>query len=250
MRPTLASLYGESLAPVKLNKLKPGTLSLDIISLPKPSTSAEPLSDILQQLISTYFLHSLTCVLSCPTLPDPTSLWGALNKERTLLHWIEHLPSLPSKHRDSALTKGYSLLAKVTTTLQNSTSPRLIFSLRTYALHLLLLTTPGSLEANTFWDQVFKFCLSFVKSSSAQGDTEDAILSVVMGVFREVVDAAERREDAGTWMAGRGFVGALEYWMGFAKRVRLFCNRVNVYKRLDIYPHRSETWLFWIEFQH
>ena len=231
MRAPLSALYGPQTT-------KPNALS-DLLSLPLPPS---PLSETLQILISTYLSHALT-VLS---QSQPQSQWQALSTTLqttpTLLQWLPHLPSLPQKHKDSILTRAYSMLAKLPSPSSNHTgssnAPRMTFELRAYALQCLLHTTPGSLDPNTFWDQTTKFCVSFVKASSVSSSSpaplaspaapalnapaktrEDEVVSAVLRVFGVLVGVVGTRVDREDWMSGRGFVGFCEYWMGFAKRV-------------------------------
>ena len=48
---------------------------------------------------------------------------------------------------------------------------------------------------------------------------EDGVTKTVMHVIEELIESVGKREDKNKWMSGRGFVGVLEYWTGFAKRV-------------------------------
>lgn len=177
----------------------------DLFCLPLPDIV---ISDTLQTLISTYFLHAFTLF---PL--SPLSSNSLLSSTNTLIYWIPHLSSLSTKHKDTILMRTYSLLSK-----QSPSSPRTAFSLCTYALRCLLCTTPGSLDPNTFWDQAAKFGASFVKAGSAPLG-EDEVVCVVLRTFAQLVQGAEEREDRRDWASGRGFVGFCEYWMSFAKRV-------------------------------
>ena len=48
---------------------------------------------------------------------------------------------------------------------------------------------------------------------------EDGVTKTVMDVMDELVESVRKRKDKNKWMVGRGFVGILEYWVDFAKRV-------------------------------
>jgi len=72
-------------------------------------------------------------------------------------------------------------------------------SLRTYGLHCLQHTSPGSLDPNTLWDQATKFGVSFVEASTAQGQGEEEVVEVVLETFGELVRLAGVREDGREW---------------------------------------------------
>lgn len=199
----------------------------DIISLPLPAADAS-LSEILQTLISTYFLHAITIAFQSSSPLDTFSLSTALTTTPTILEWLPYFPALTSKHKDSILKRVYSVLTKSSS---STASPHTTLSLRTYALHCLLHTSPRSLDPSTFWDQATKFGVSFVKASG-QGkklekekkndEEEEKVVSMILATFGELVRLACDREDGKAWLCGRGFVGFCEYWIGFAKRVGLF----------------------------
>ena len=225
MRAPLVELYGtsaptpETATPQNLQtNLPPQRPSLELLSLPFPP-NLESLSEVVQQLISTYLLYIFSCILSSTQTPDASPLCSILlnNTKPTLLQWLPHIMTLPSKHKESVITRSYTVLIKYTTALPPQTPGLISFTLRAHALHLLTYTPPNAIEPNTFWDQTAKFCLSFVKGSSP-GD-EDGVTKTVMHVMDELVESVRKREDKDKWMAGRNFVGVLEYWMGFAKRV-------------------------------
>ncbi|KAF7984668.1 hypothetical protein HWV62_12932 [Athelia sp. TMB] len=194
MHAPLARLYGPTI---------PGSEDLDnLLSLPLPSTA---LAETLQTLITTYFLHVLTVLSPSSTLPH--LLTGATG----ILEWLPHLPSLPVKHKDSTLTRIYTLLTK--TTITPTPSPSAAYALRSYGLRCLAYTSPSTLSPNTFWDQAVKFSVAFVKAGEREEVTND-----VMRTFALLVKVVEEREDRESWLIGRGFVGFCEYWMGFTKR--------------------------------
>jgi separase len=236
MRTPISALYGPPTP-------KPATQT-DVLAIPLPPSSTS-LSETLQTLISTYLLHALV-ILShkFQSQSHSQSQWQALSNTLqstpTLLQWLPHLPSLQPKHKDSILTRAYSVLAKLPSSpspspsnhpaSNSSSNSRTTFELRTYALHYLLHTSPGCIEPNTFWDQATKFCIVFVRSSSShlpstsntRGQTEDEVVKAVLSAFGVLVSGVNAREDQGGWMRGRGFVGFCECWMGFAKRVSSF----------------------------
>lgn len=178
------------------------------LSLPLPCTV---LTETLQTLISTYFLQVITALSSSSSLPN------LLIKASTgLMEWLPHLPSLPLKHKDSTLTRTYTLLTK--STITPAPSPPTAYALRTYALRCLVCTSPGTLTPKTFWDQTLKFAVSFVKTGE-----KDEVTREVMHTFALLVKAVEEREDRAMWLEGKGFMGFCEYWMAFAKRVSRVC---------------------------
>jgi hypothetical protein len=73
------------------------------------SPASTSLSDALQTLISTYLLHALV-ILSHKFQSQCQVLWDTFQSTPTLL---PHLPSLQPKHRDSMVTRAYSVLAKL-----------------------------------------------------------------------------------------------------------------------------------------
>lgn len=226
MRTPLCTLYNVSQSTAKCES-KSHSL-FDVLSLPLPAPDTL-LSEILQMLVSTYLLHAITVTLSANAvspLLDPSLLSTALQTTPTLLQWLPYLSALPTKHKDSILTRVYSLLTKSFPSATSSaaiavTLPHVTLSLRTYALKCLLHTS-GSLDPNTFWDQVIKFGVSFVKASTTQAQNEEEVIGVVLRAFAELARLAGERENEWRWISGRGFIGFCEYWMGFAKRVSFF----------------------------
>lgn len=177
--------------------------SNNLLSLPIPHIT---LSETLQTLISTYFLQVITALSTSSVLPHLLD-----EASPGLIEWLQYLPSLPLKHKDSTLTRIYTLLAKSTAV---NTSPPGTYSLRIYALRCLSSTSPGTVAPNTFWDQAVKFAVAFVKT-----EEKDEVTRQVMRTFPLLVKAVEGRKDRGTWLEGKGFIGFCEYWMAFAKRV-------------------------------
>lgn len=114
------------------------------------------------------------------TVPQPAAT-------ATFIPWIQcsyiagSLQFLPTKHLDSLLTRTYTALAKSSSlTVPTPTElapipkqqhidqphPSHILLIRTYALHCLLQTTPSIISPSTFWDQVVKFGVQFVRATS------------------------------------------------------------------------------------
>lgn len=195
MQPALTRVYD----PTNTNSKN----SNNPLSLPLPCTV---LTETLQTLILAYFLQVITALSSSSSLPN------LLKASTGLMEWLPHLPSLPLKHKDSTLTRTYTLLTK--STITPAPSPPTSYALRTYALRCLVCTSPGTLTPNTFWDQALKFAVSFAKAGEKNEVTREA-----MHTFALLVKAVEERDDRAIWLEGIGFMGFCEYWMAFAKRV-------------------------------
>lgn len=94
-----------------------------------------------------------------------------------------------------------------------------------YALRCLAYTTPGTIEANTFWDQATRYAGVFVKTTPQKG--EEQTTSMILHGYAQLVDLAEQRSDREMFMSieqeGKGFLGLCEHWLSFAKRVNSSC---------------------------
>jgi separase len=75
-------------------------------------------------------------------------------------------------------------------------------------------------EQDKFWNQATKFGATLVNSVASDVNSMDNATRIILNHFSGLVDIAERRNDTGAFLTGRGFYGFCEYWMKFAKRVR------------------------------
>lgn len=206
-----------------------------LLSIPSPPS---PLSNpIILNLISTYLLH----VLVVKTRPDKATsksieeLASVLVSPttRSLLHWFPDFANLPAKHTDYLLTRAYSTLTKLCSsfsTTPNKPDPKLrvpipspesLFTLRTYALRCLCHTSPGVIQAGTFWDQATSFAATLAKVS--QKSSEERATRLVLDAFSEIASLVMKRSDREKF-AGvdvNGFLAFCDYWTSFAKRVSI-----------------------------
>jgi separase len=170
-------------------------------------------------IISTYLLNSLTIFANISPPPELASLSRTLKETSTLLDWAPHLCALPSmqKHTDAVLTRAYSVLTKSATLVTTSTQmSRELYAVRAYALHLLLHTSQGTIDPNTFWDQAMKFATVLVKGSKT---AETAAAKVVLTTFDELAERSQAI-DPGRWRQGTSWIDFCDFWMGFAIKVR------------------------------
>ena len=175
-------------------------------------------------LTSTYLSYALTIVTHAIfTLAQDTKEHAQclevfpqlLTTTPSLISWIPVLSTLPVKQLDSALTRAYTALTKACMTCKSH--PKAIFQLRAYATTCLAHTSPGTVEPDTFWDQVCRFGGAFIKSRDC---SEEEAISVVLLAFSDLTNRVDGSSVRDTFMAGKGFVGFCEYWMAFAKKVR------------------------------
>jgi separase len=140
----------------------------------------------------------------------------ALVESGTLLTWVPYCASLPRKHIDTTLTRAYTMLTKLCSSM--SANSRSTFLIRVYALKCLLCTSPGTIQPNTFWDQIQKSCTVYVRSSFPISEVEElSAATLVSESLGEVVQIAQSKS---SFVEGRSFVLLCEMWTGFAKRVR------------------------------
>ncbi|KAL4079673.1 hypothetical protein J3A83DRAFT_4211529 [Scleroderma citrinum] len=138
---------------------------LHLLSLPL-SVSTDATITTLALTTLTYALNALITRLlhSALLLRDMASV---LQNNTTLLDWAQyaHRNSILEKTRDTLLTRTYTSLTKVCSTLStdvntlNREDLQSIFYLRIYALSCLLYTSPGTIKPSTFWEQLQKACL-------------------------------------------------------------------------------------------
>jgi separase len=153
------------------------------------------------------------------------SFSAALLDPGTLLTWMPHFVSLPDKHKDSILTRTYTVLTKSFPSL--STSSHSTFLIRMYALKCLLCTSSGTVQPTNFWDQVRKSCTACVKTSSPMSEVEElSSAKLVSECLGELVQMAQSRS---SFIEGKSFILTCEMWMSFAKRVRDHSSRSQHY---------------------
>ncbi|KAG6920238.1 hypothetical protein DXG01_005007 [Tephrocybe rancida] len=203
---------------------KPTSHHLIVIPLP----TSEAIDTTLLTLTTTYLAYSLTIHANITPKPSKNSKEASTNLdslshalssgETSLLAWIPRCSALPAKQLDSVLTRAYTALTKAC--MMCKTNSRAVFSLRMYAVACLALTSAGTVEATTFWDQVVRFGGAFVKSRELE---EEEMMRVVLAAFSDLVRVVEERNDAPVLLSGKGFVGFCEYWLAFGKKAGDIC---------------------------
>ncbi|KDR77139.1 hypothetical protein GALMADRAFT_66375 [Galerina marginata CBS 339.88] len=195
----------------------------NLLSIPQPVPP--PSNPIVLNLISTYLVYALILKAQAENAIEELSSTLCSPIIRSLLSWLPILSALPAKHTDSLLTRAYTVLSKLCSSSSAGKPkapprPESIFIVRMYALRCLAHTTPGTIEANTFWDQATKISVGFVKATSLKA--EEQTTSMVLNAFAELLQIAEHRSDRETFIAvgevGRGFLAFCEHWMDLAKR--------------------------------
>lgn len=216
MHARLLALIGVSDCKAVVHSCSATTYPVHLLFLPLPMSP--PTDTILLTLISTYLLHAiitLTNNVLC-SLSATDSFSAALLDPGTLLTWIPHLVSLPDKHKDSILTRTYTVLTKSFPSL--STGFHSTFLIRMYALKCLLCTSSGTVQPTNFWDQVQKSCTACVKTLSPMSEAEElSVAKLVSECLGELVQMAQSRS---SFIEGKSFILICEMWMSFAKRVR------------------------------
>ncbi|VDC05614.1 unnamed protein product [Peniophora sp. CBMAI 1063] len=215
MHSPLVNLITESAEPAST------PTALNLLSLPLPT---KPVDEVLASLCASFLLHALIVNANLPH--DLMKLTHALASPNTtsLTTWICACPSIPTKYADGLLTRAYTALAKRTS--DQSLDPCPALHLRQHALQCLLLTTPGTVEPATFWDQAVKFGVGFARATPALwlaggGSTfekEKEATRRVMDVYHVLYEGAQKREDARAFCAGKAFLNFCDYWLGYAKK--------------------------------
>jgi separase len=90
--------------------------------------------------------------------------------------------------------------------------------IRMYALKCLLCTSAGTVQPNTFWDQIQKSCTVYVRYSSPMSEAEE--LSVAKLVSKSLGEVVQIAQSKSSFVEGKPFVLLCETWASFAKRVR------------------------------
>ncbi|KAG1861269.1 peptidase family C50-domain-containing protein [Suillus subluteus] len=179
-----------------------------------------PVDAVLLTLISTYLMHAIILFThiamssSSSTIATLDTVCTALVESGTLLTWMPYCVSLPSKHKDTTLTRAYTALTKSCSSM--SANARSTFLIRVYALKCLLCTSPGTVQPNTFWDQIQKSCTVYVRSSSPMSEAEElSVATLVSESLGEVVQIAQSKL---SFLEGNSFILLCETWTRFAKR--------------------------------
>lgn len=176
-------------------------------------------------MISTYLVQALsTACFMLSSGEDTDELAELLSSPNTccLNAWLPKLHSIPQKQLDSLLTRAYTVVTKACMNRSSSKSkpsPRSIFLLRGYALRCLVRASLGTVEPGSFWDQLLRFTASFTKSCGELG-REGEGTTVILATFEGIVQCAEARTDASSFLDGSKFLSFCDYWITFAKRVR------------------------------
>ncbi|KAG2081359.1 peptidase family C50-domain-containing protein [Suillus cothurnatus] len=195
------------------SKLPVRLLSLPLQMIPPPADA------VLLTLISTYLMHAIIffthiVMSSSSTITTLDSFSTALVESDTLLTWVPYCVSLPRKHVDTTLTRAYTVLTKSCSSI--SVNTRSTFLIRIYALKCLLCTSPGTVQPNTFWDQIQKLCTVYVRSPSPMSETEE--LSVAMLVSESLGEVVQMAQSKSSFVEGKSFALLCETWTSFAKR--------------------------------
>ncbi|KAJ7632765.1 cysteine peptidase C50 [Roridomyces roridus] len=190
--------------------------NLHLLSIPRPQAPADP---ILLTLVTTFLLHALTTISHLVSTPaskiSPASFSYALGSCPTILEWSPLLSTLPASHADMIFTRAYSSLIKAAGVLQTTIkSYRHAFSLRDYAISCLAHTGPGKIQPQSFWDQCIKSAALYVKASEENNEATQSVLDA----FGRLVTRMQAREDAESFMSGKGFISFCECWTSFANR--------------------------------
>ncbi|KAF8623369.1 hypothetical protein AX17_007447 [Amanita inopinata Kibby_2008] len=193
------------------------------------------------------FIHLLADALNTTDIRIGCDGSPSNPQRATLLSWLPHFTSLPSKHIDSVLTRVYTSLTKLCTSRaseipqhvlsKKGISPhegqdathRNLFLIRMYALQCLLHTTDGVVAPATIWDQAARFGSAYVKSvttsrvASLSGPSdldkrEFEATGTILTAYSVFVDRVERIPDRERIMNEKSFVSFLEWWMTFARR--------------------------------
>ncbi|TFY82545.1 hypothetical protein EWM64_g1469 [Hericium alpestre] len=203
---------------------------LAYLCLPLSLSDSAALNYDLLTLISTYLSHATTAFTFGLFASEDSALGVtlsqfvlALHSSSSLISWIPFISRLPSSHIDLILTRTYTTLTKSSGRTQKH--PQHVFRIRHYALLCLLYTSPSTVAPNTFWDQVVKFAVAFARSTPAlwlngtKNEQDEAeATDLVLSIFSDILEHAEKRSDSGTFLSGKSFVAFCDYWLGFAKK--------------------------------
>lgn len=199
-----------------------------------PQVATPPTDPVILTLVSTYLVYAII-IKAQVTSFEQFALSLSSPYTHSLLQWLSAFSVLPSKHIDSLLTRTYSTLNKLSSTASSSSiatsklkshtdttaSPESLFTLRMYGLHCLAYTSPGIIEAGTFWDQCSK--LATVLVGSTPPALEERITRLLLTAFGEVIRIVEKRQDRDAYLStvenGKSFVTFCEHWSSYAKRV-------------------------------
>lgn len=135
---------------------------------------------------------------------------------------------MPTKHKDSVLTRAYTSLNKASAQVQVNSLvlATVTYQTRVYGLACLAHVSLGVLDPNTFWNQVAKTAASYIKDVDILVGNKAADITSCMGAvsatFSELIEYVCRRNDKASFISGRGFLAFCEYWTSCAKRVSCF----------------------------
>ncbi|KAI6117301.1 peptidase family C50-domain-containing protein [Pisolithus croceorrhizus] len=177
----------------------------------------------------TYALSALTPLLhSTVSLQDSVL---ALQHHPSLLDLAQRITneSISEKTKDALLTRAYTSLTKACNRLLpdshtiSDSDLRSIFYLRIYGISCLLYTSPGTIKPSTFWDQVQKACMAYVRTSVDPTSPHDArtsevavapyISQTIRGLVGRI-DSVDFRD----FLEAKAFLGVCDLWMNLAKR--------------------------------
>jgi separase len=208
-----------------LQSVEEPMLKQEFISLPLPPQSIE--DPVHLTMISTYLIQALAMIcLTVSTADEIEELARILMSPNShcVYSWLPLFQPMQAKQVDSLLTRAYTSITKACTNRPSSKgkaslpSPESTYLLRGYALKCLVSASPGTVEPDAFWDQLVRFTGSFARSC-AEAKDETAGSHLILSTFETVVQSAEARSDASTFLDGTKFLAFCDYWITFAKRV-------------------------------
>ncbi|CCM06462.1 uncharacterized protein FIBRA_08727 [Fibroporia radiculosa] len=177
------------------------------VVLPLPSEAIQ-LSDIVLDLVATFFLHQ--AILCCRSHTNLTRFVAALEDSSvpSLLDWTPYLAQLPPKQHDSLFTRIYTAIATISS--PSDLNADQILTLRTFGLLSLLCARPGVTAPDAFWDQASKWIRVTVQLGNVT-------VKMVLQTCDKLTTAARNREDGDAFTRGRGFAKFCDYWAVWAK---------------------------------
>ncbi|KAG6332445.1 hypothetical protein ID866_6643, partial [Astraeus odoratus] len=208
-----------------------------LLSFPLPSSWDATLTTLTFTALA-YALIAETSLLLHSTILL-RDLVNTLQDNVTLIDWAQHIraDSVPEKTRDALLTRSYTSLTKICSTLSSYTNTpkavdlQSIFYFSIYALSCLLYTSPGTVKPSTFWEQVQRACLTYCRASVGTADEVAAALyiSKSMHVLVRRIQGLCLR----TFMEGTPFFGMCDVWMTLAKQ-RLYFELTHMFQGGDM----------------
>ncbi|KAI6116384.1 peptidase family C50-domain-containing protein [Pisolithus sp. B1] len=204
----------------------PPPLCLLFLPLPPPRDVA---LTTLAFTALTYALSALTPLLhSTVSLQDSVL---ALQHHPSLLDLAQRITneSISEKTKDALLTRAYTSLTKACNRLLpdshtiSDSDLRSIFYLRIYGISCLLYTSPGTIKPSTFWDQVQKACMAYVRTSvdpTSPHDARTSEVAVASYISQTIRGLVGRIDSVGfrDFLEAKAFLGVCDLWMNLAKR--------------------------------